>query len=90
MCDYILKGLQWRRGGIMIIKSGIEVFDFHQTTASDTWTVVHNLNRLPTCDVRIVLDGVKVKILPAEVEYLDENTLIVKFSAAQIGSARLA
>lgn len=74
----------------MIIKSGIEVFDFIQASASDTWTIVHNLNRLPTCDVRILLDGVKVKILPAEVEYLDDNTIVVKFSAAQTGSARLA
>lgn len=74
----------------MIIKSGIEVFDFAQLVAADVWTIVHNLKRLPTCDVRIVLNGGRVKILPSDVEYIDENTLVVKFTDAQIGTARLA
>jgi hypothetical protein len=74
----------------MIIKSGIEVFDFEQVEAADVWTIVHNLKRLPTCDVRILLNGMKVKILPSNVEYLDENTLVVKFTDAQTGTARLA
>ena len=74
----------------MIIKSGIQIFDFVQATPSTTWTIVHNLGRLPTCDARIVLDGVKVKILPAEVEHIDENTVVIKFTDPRTGSARLA
>lgn len=73
----------------MIIKSGIVVFDFAQSEASDTWTIVHNLSRLPTCDVRIIQDSVSVKVLPSDVEYIDDSTIVVKFTAPQIGSARL-
>jgi hypothetical protein len=60
-----------------------------QTTASDTWTVVHNLDAYPITDVVITLNGTRQKILPKAVQYVDANTVNILFTEPQIGNARL-
>lgn len=72
----------------MIIKSSF-TFDHKQTTPSQTWVIVHNLNRLPNCDVRIVVDGLLCKIIPSSISYTDLNTAEIVFTDVQVGTARL-
>lgn len=73
----------------MIVKGGINTFDYTQSEPSSAWLIAHNMGRLPTCDVRILVNGQCVKILPSSVQYTDDNTVIVNFTSAQVGSVRL-
>tara|TARA_R110000796_G_C14246568_1_gene397980 strand:- start:62 stop:385 length:324 start_codon:yes stop_codon:yes gene_type:complete len=54
-----------------------------QEMVSDTWTVNHNLNKYPS--VTIVDSGDNV--LYTEIEYIDVNTLEVRFEASTSGKA---
>lgn len=58
-------------------------FVFSQETVSSTWTVEHNLNKYPA--VTIVDSGDNV--LYTEIEYIDKNTLEVRFEASTSGKA---
>lgn len=72
----------------MIVKSSF-TFDHKQTTPSRNWVIVHSLNRLPNCDVRILVDGLLCKIIPSNVIYTDLDTVEIVFTDAQVGTARL-
>lgn len=61
-----------------------------QEAASDTWTVQHNLGREVIHDVTIDLGGVREKILPRNVEYPDNMTMIVRFSQPFTGTVRVS
>lgn len=54
-----------------------------QTVASATWTVVHNLNKFPSVSI---VDSANAEVI-GEVEHIDSNNLLVKFSAAFSGKA---
>ena len=58
-------------------------FVFSQETVSSTWTVEHNLNKYPA--VTVVDSGDNV--LYTEIEYIDKNTLEVRFEASTSGKA---
>lgn len=69
----------------VITESEDKFFAFRQGTASDTWTVVHNLNKYPSVTVvdstgRVVVGGT---------QYLDSNTVVLTFSGAFSGVAYL-
>ena len=58
----------------------------NQTSASSAWTVNHQLNCLvPHFDVILNINTWKEKAYPASVEYVDENTMIIRWSAARSG-----
>jgi hypothetical protein len=61
-----------------------------QTTASDTWTIVHNVGLYPIVDAWTTIDNQLTKLLPLEVIYVDENTCTLTFSAAVDGFATVA
>jgi hypothetical protein len=61
-----------------------------QTTASNLWTVVHNLGREVLNDANIYVDGVLTKILPLNVTHPDNNTLEVHFTLPQTGTVRVS
>ena len=67
----------------------MKTFDFTQETPSAEWVIVHNLNAYPVTETRIQIGGQSKKILPGVVEYMDENTVRVTFSAPHAGDARL-
>ena len=60
-------------------------FIFEQTTASAEWTVRHHLGRFPS--VTVVDSAGSVVI--GDVDYIDENTLVLSFVAPFSGSAYL-
>lgn len=64
-----------------------------QSTASTTWTIIHNLNGngsdgIPVVDV-IVDDGTgkMVKMMPASITKVDSSTVELTFSVARAGLA---
>jgi hypothetical protein len=57
-----------------------------QTVSSDTWTVIHGLNTYPVTDVVITYQGQRQKVMPKSVEYVDANTVVVKFSDTNYSS----
>lgn len=65
-------------------------FTFFQDTPSTTWTIAHNFGRVPVCEVVLTYQGTTQKILPFDVEQTDDNTVVIKFSTAQIGTVRLS
>lgn len=58
-------------------------FQHNQESVSSTWTVEHNLNKYPA--VTVVDSG--DNILYTEIEYIDKNTLEVRFEASTSGKA---
>lgn len=60
-----------------------------QTTAAAAWTINHNLGRTPAVSVAINFEGKLQVVLPREIEIVSPNQVVVRFSAAQTGEARL-
>ena len=62
-----------------------KTFDFTQATPSATWTIQHNLNKLPSVSVvnnnNVVMYG--------NITYIDTNNLTITFSAGFSGKAYL-
>lgn len=54
-----------------------------QTAAASSWTITHNLGKFPSVSI---VDSSEQEVI-GEVEYVNDNTLIVKFSAAFSGKA---
>lgn len=60
-------------------------FDFTQGTASDTWTIAHNLGYYPSVTV---VDSLGREV-EGDVHYLDTNNITIYFTAALAGQAFL-
>lgn len=71
--------------------SNITTYTHFQTIADTTWTIDHNLGKKVINDVYIDLpgDGIQ-KVLPAAVEYVDDYTLIIRFSTPRTGRVKIA
>lgn len=54
-----------------------------QTTPSSTWNITHNLNKFPSVSI---VDESNAEVI-GEVEHINSNSLVVKFSAAFSGKA---
>ncbi len=63
------------------------VYTHAQATASDTWTISHNLKDYPIVDVYVDYGGVTQKIIPANIEYVDLDTCTVTFTTPYAGYA---
>ena len=61
-------------------------FTHDQTTASDQWTIYHNLNKHPSVTI---IDSAGNTQIPNEVIYNDNNTVTVQFIAPFAGYAYL-
>ena len=59
---------------------------FSTSTASTTWTINHSLRSYPICDV-FLHDGRKV--LPKNVTNPTSSSVVITFSVATSGTARL-
>ena len=60
-----------------------------QTTPSASWMITHGLKDKPSVSVQVMYNGELQTILPNNIEYVDNNTVIVHFTSAYSGSARL-
>lgn len=56
---------------------------FVQTVASDTWTITHNLRKYPS----VTVTDSAGTVVEGEVNYLDENTVMIKFNGSFAGKA---
>ena len=58
---------------------------YEHPAVSDTWTITHNLDKYPSVTV---VDSAGTVVI-GDVQYTDENTLVVTFAAAFSGTAYL-
>ena len=79
------QGVQGPEGPVGPAGEGDLNFTFDQPTPSDEWTITHNLGKFPSVSVT---DSGGNQWQTA-VEYVNENTCIVRFSAAFSGKAYL-
>jgi hypothetical protein len=54
-----------------------------QSSPAATWTIAHNLNKFPAVSI---VDSANAEVI-GEVEYIDADNLVVKFTAAFSGQA---
>ena len=64
---------------------GSPTFTFNQASPSATWNITHSLDRYPAVSV---VDSAGTVVI-GEVQYIDSNNLIVRFSSAFAGKAYL-
>lgn len=62
-----------------------QTYTHTQSVASATWTITHNLNKRPS--VTVVDSGGTVVI--GDVQYIDDNTIVITFIGAFSGAAYL-
>ena len=63
-------------------------YHFVQASASDTWTIVHNLGTIaPAVDVWIDVSGTITKLMPSSVTAVSNTTVVLTFSTAYAGEA---
>lgn len=67
----------------------MKFLNYVQATPALTWTIVHNFGQKVIADTWVVVNGSQKKILPKRVTNVDDNTLMLEFSVARSGGARL-
>ena len=68
-----------------IAQSTSHTFVFEQGIASETWTINHNLEKYPS----VTLSNYNGEVFEAYIEYVNENTIIVRLDSAMTGYANL-
>lgn len=61
-----------------------------QDVAAATWTINHNMGRVPGVTVAINFGGKLQVVLPREIEFPSANQVVIRFTNAQTGEARLS
>jgi hypothetical protein len=65
-----------------------DTFTFTQTESATEWTIAHSAGTTaPVVSVWINEGSTAVAIIPKEIQIVDANNLIIKFSAAHSGTA---
>lgn len=65
-------------------------FQHVQYDASDTWEIVHNqFTMAPIVDVYVNVDGNLTKIIPKDVEVIDQSTVRILFTTPRTGVVRI-
>lgn len=67
----------------------MKTLNYTQATPALAWTITHNFGRKVIADTWVNINGVMTKILPKKVTNVDDNTLMIEFTIARSGSARL-
>jgi|688.fasta_scaffold1121067_2 hypothetical protein len=72
------------------MQRGVKRYEHVQGVASDTWNVVHNLNKeLVVSDVYIEHNGNNEKIIPMGVDMVDADSIVIRWSKPMTGVARI-
>ncbi len=74
---------KWVKNQLKKVK--VDSFVFEQGLASDTWSIVHNLNRYPSVTI---VDSANTEV-EGDIQYIDKNNIIIKFSGPFSGKAFL-
>lgn len=69
-----------------LIELSDKSFVFEQSIASDTWHIVHTLNKRASC---VAVDSAGEVQIPDEIKYVSDNEIIVIFLAPFAGKAYL-
>ena len=64
-------------------------FTFTQATPDTTWTINHTLGRYPIVEVMTLHNGVEEVILPKSIQQINTSQVVITFSEARSGFARL-
>ncbi len=72
-------------GDVQTSGGGDKNYTFTQSTPASVWTINHKLDKFPSVTV---MDSAGTKVF-GDVEYIDENTCIVRFNYAFSGKATL-
>lgn len=71
--------------GLEILKDS---FQHEQTESAAVWTIHHNLGTsVPYVECWIEYSGTYSKVIPTNITMVDENTVTVDFTIAQVGRA---
>ena len=79
------QGIQGPAGAAGLDGDAHDTYVFNQNTASDTWTITHNLTAYPSVTV---IDSAGTYVI-GNIEYISNNVLRLTFSAAFAGQALL-
>lgn len=63
--------------------------NFEQVAPAENWVIQHNLGYNPAVQTSIMHEGREVAILPKNIVYVSDMQLIVEWSSARSGKARL-
>lgn len=66
-------------------KDATNTYTFEQNHAASEWAITHDLGRFPSV---AIVDSAGTQVIP-DVTYVNQNQLIVQFSAAFAGTAYL-
>ena len=69
---------------------GIKTYTHTHTSESTTWTVYHFFGSKPIVETIINNNGILTKAIPASVEHVDNDTLIISWTSPRTGFAMLA
>lgn len=65
-------------------------YTHRQTIPESTWNISHNMNVKPTVQVYIIREqNAYERIMPKEIQIVDDNHVVILFSMPQIGKAIL-
>lgn len=68
----------------------METYTHTQSSPATTWTIDHNLGRYPIVDVVIDFGGSTQQVQPKSIVSTSTNQVVVTFTTAHSGTARLA
>ena len=67
----------------------MKTLNYIQATPAVAWTITHNFGQKVIADTWVDVNGTLTKILPKKVTNVNDNTLMIEFTTARSGSARL-
>ena len=70
----------------VVVNTSVTTYTHTQSSPASTWTVNHNLGRIPAAVSVLSVGGVEVE---AGVTHVSNNQLVVEFASSQVGSVRV-
>jgi hypothetical protein len=64
--------------------SGDKSYTHTQSVAATTWTVIHNMGRIPSI---VVINGVNGNSVIGRISHIDNNTAVIHLKPAMAGTA---
>ena len=69
--------------------SQVRAITFEQASPASVWTVTHAFTSTPVVDVLVSVNGLLTKILPQSITNPSDTQIVITFSSAESGVARL-
>jgi len=76
---------------VFVPTPGILSYSHVQSTAASTWTITHNLGKSTMAvDTFIDVGNGLETVIPHNISFPDANTVVIEWTSARSGTARLA